>query len=194
MEFDIAVTPDDEQSRVRCGTEKMAQEEERRFVGPVQVVEDHQRRLYCSHPRDQGSDRLEKAVALGFGISSNGALRHAAMQFRKHPNEILLEAMEALVQRRRRVHRDTRSQRFDERLKRNDHLFITPPVEHDATLSLHPAREFDRESGLADAGLPGDEGDLSDPVLRPAPRRRQPIELNVAAGQCFDTAGERRSR
>ena len=87
------------------------------------------------------------------------------------------------MQRRRRVGRDARAERFDEGLVRDDAFYVTTPVEHHPVFGGHPARQLGRETGLADARFARHQRDLPHAVACPRPCVLEPVELDAPSRQ-----------
>ena len=102
-EPDVSVADHDEQPGVCGRAHEVPQQEHRRLVGPVQVVEHEHRGPGGGDPGDQRGDGLEEAVPLGLGIGGRGRRRfgHAAEELRERAGQVLLQAVQPLVQRGR---------------------------------------------------------------------------------------------
>ena len=101
-ELDVAVAHDDEQRRVRRRADDMSQEQQRRLIGPVQIIDDQQGRRSGRDPRQQQRDRLEQPVALRLRVAHRWQrpVPSSAEQGGEQSREVLLEAVQALVEHR----------------------------------------------------------------------------------------------
>ena len=192
--FDVAVANDDQQCDARCGTNEVAEEEDRRLVRPVQVIDDENRRPSCGDTGEQRRDRLEEPITLGFGVAGDGARRRtkSSRELGEDARQIVFQTVQALVQRRCRVHRDAGAQRLDERLVRDDRLFVAAPIEDDATLVVHLVGQRAREAGFADARLAAHEHELQVTIACALPRAFEPAKLVVSVRKSFVARRERR--
>ena len=194
-EIGIAVAHDDEEGGVGCRAHDVPQQQERRSVRPVQVVDHQQGRACGRDPREQGGDRLEQAVPLRLLVADRRqrAFGDPAEQLGEQTREVLLEPVQALVQRGGRVRGHVRLQCLDERLVRDDRVLVAASVEDGAVLLGDDARELAHEAGLADPRLAGDECDAPDPFPRSLPRARETFELARASRELVAAAGKRRA-
>ena len=161
----------------------MAHEQQRRLVGPLQVVEHERHRLDARDARHEHGHRLEQAVTLRLGLALQrcGEVGHALGEQRDEPGELAAEALELRAQRGARRRRDVVVERLDERLVRHQHLLVAPAVEHGRAVGVQPAGQLTRELGLADAGLTRHEQRPASARARVRPRLEEPLELGVAA-------------
>ena len=144
----LALRADDQQRRLVLGAQDVAQELERRTVGPVQVVEHEQDRRAGAGVAQEPRDGLEHQVAPRLGILRRRARRGIALE----PGDQLRELRRA----RGAGVADVVAERLDERLVGEQRLLRAAPVEHGA-LGVRGPRELGGQARLADPGRAGEQ-------------------------------------
>ena len=158
---------------------KVTQEEQRRCVGPLHVIEHEHRRRLAGEPRQQRRQRCVQLVALGIGVLR---LRIGVRGRRVAGSRA--QAWQQAAQRRRVAAgarlgliglelREDRLERLDERLVGRADRGVAGAVEH-----AHPARgdvlgELPRQPRLAAARLATHQGDLPPVGARPVGERER---------------------
>ena len=162
---DVAVGAHDRHARVVGGARQVAQEQQRRAVGPLQVVEHDQHRHRRRDLGQQPGHRLEQPVAVGLGVAGigRGQLGHAAAQLGDEPAQLgaVLPGDDAQLLQRRAEH--VVAQRLQERL-----------VGHEGLLG-RAAGEHDRPGGERAHGGLGQQPRLADPRVAGQEHRRARI-------------------
>jgi hypothetical protein len=137
----LALRADDQQRRLVLAAQDVAQELERRPVGPVQVVEHEQHGRAGPRVAQEPRDRLEHQVAARLGILR----RRAGGGSRLEPRDQLRQLGRA---RDARV-ADVVAERLDQRLVGEQRLLRAAPVEHGA-VGVRRLRELGGQPRLAD--------------------------------------------
>ncbi len=156
----------EDQHRPERGAREVAQQQQRRAVGPVQVVEHQEHGLPGRRARQQRCRRLEQAVALASRVARRGRAE------RRQPVGLVGDEAAELGGERQgaqllaRAVSQVRPQRLGERLVRRDRVLVGAAVEDGRPALVSRARELGRQAGLADPRLPGDHDRAG--VRRPA--------------------------
>ena len=162
----LALRADDQQRRLVLGAQDVAQELERRTVGPVQVVEHEQDRRAGSGVAQEPRDGLEHEVAPCLGILRRRARRGIALEPGDQLRELRRAGGAGVA--------DVVAEGFDERLVGEQRLLRAAPVEHGA-LGVRGPRELGGQARLADPGRAGEHHEAAPrraPRLGRAPRAR----------------------
>ena len=160
----------------RPGPDEMAQEVERRGVGPVAVLEHEQRRPAPGDAREHVGDRRVEPVALrvGVGVGRAWTLGGARRQLGQEARESFAPAHAQLVG----AHRPRQlAERLDERPVRRVNHGVAGAVEHERAVARGLGGELAHEPALAGAGLAADQ---DRPAAFPGGARHeqaQPLEL-----------------
>jgi hypothetical protein len=171
-DLDVAIRADDGDGRVSEVLDQMLQEEEGRFVRPMQIFEDEEQAVRAGDARQHACDRLEEHVTID---ASAAVARRVA--------ELGDRSREQLAQRRRvvgdapadrvdRLRGKKRVERVRERQVRRRAFRVRAAADqHGRAAESHVQRELLRESRLADARL-SDEQRKRRAALRGALERR----------------------
>ena len=163
----------------------MSQEEQRRPSRPLQIVDEHEQRSLPAHRDQPFDDRVEQPVALGLRIGARRRRKvgHERRDLGQEARELAAVAPEEVRQRAGLDVVDREPQRLDERLVGNPELLLAAAEQHDRTLVMDLSRELRRETGLADAGLTGEEDETGMGIVPGdhLPRRGQLLERVGAA-------------
>ena len=145
----------------------MRQQQRRRLVRPVQVLEHQHDRPRSRRVREQGAGGLEQAEALALRVAAGrrGEVREPPRELGNEPRELAPERADLAAQHLRRHRRGVPAERLDERLVGDQHLLVTAAEEHRRALLVSGAGELARQPRLADARLAGDQREPA----RPAP-------------------------
>jgi hypothetical protein len=160
----LPICTDDAQRGTLLGAYEMPQHEQRRLIGPMQVVENQQQWSARSRGAEKCANGFEQAVPMGV---------HAHRRRRKIWSPVQ-ESWYQLTQlrtatRRRQLraqvdlgrHTYVPGERFDKRLIRDEPFFVAAADEHGRTLFNAPARERQRQLRLADTRLAGQQYQLT---------------------------------
>ena len=145
-ELGVARAAEQEQRDALRPGRQAAQQQQRRPIGPVQVVQDQHERPHRRELLEQLGDGVEHpgAVSLRVGGRLAGAARR--------------ELPEAV---REHVGDRERRQRLREWLVRRRRLLLAAAVQHERAGLLDRVRELRQQPGLADARLAGDQRDAA---------------------------------
>jgi hypothetical protein len=137
----------------------VAEQQQRRAVGPLEVVEHEQHRRRTRQVGEQPDDRLEQPVALGLGLVLRWRrkVRDAPAQLGNQPRELgsVLARVRAEIGDQR-VQRPV-PQRLEERLVGNHGLARRASREHDRAGVVYSPRQLARQRRLADPGVPREQ-------------------------------------
>ena len=162
-----AVRAQDQQPGRAGGSRQMAQEQKRRPVGPLEVVQHQQHGRRARQLGEQPEDRLEQPVALGLGLVQ-GRRREvggAPAQLGDQPRQLRAVLARHRPQvAERRVQRPV-PERLEDRLVGHNGLARRAPREHDRAGLVHPARELGGQRALPDAGVAGQQYEPARPLL-----------------------------
>ena len=155
------VRADDQQARRVRGASEMAQQQQRRPVGPLEVVEHEQHRRRPRELDEQPHHRLEQPVALGLGLVlwRWRKIGGAPAQLGDQPRELRPVLARARPQVGERGVQGPVPEGLEERLVGNDGLARRAPREHDRARVVDAPRELGRERGLADPRVAGEQHD-----------------------------------
>ena len=168
-----AVCGEDQQpSRVRR-PRQVAQQQQRRPVGPLDVVEHEQHRRRAGQLGQEPDDRLEQAVALGLRLvlRRRRKIGRAAPQLRDQPRELGAVLARVRPQVGQRRVQGPVPQRLEERLVGDHGLARRAAREHDRARVVDPPGQLGGQRRLADSGIAGEQ---HDPPLAPRRRRGRP--------------------
>src|SRR5262249_4306686 len=182
--LDVAVRADEEHAGVgELGRDEPKQEQRRR-IGPVEIVEEHEQRGFDTEPPHCAPDRLEelepRVCRLRFGgdpLSWHVLAEQRGERAIRGVVRLRLEAPEDLHPRpvRRRALR----------------LVAAPPAHRDAERG-GAYRELSRDAGLSDARLAHEEHESSLAADGPIERTHQTTELGLAADEQIAYPGRHR--
>ena len=141
----------------------MGQQEQGGLVGPVQVVEDEQRRPLGGQAADEAVQRPEQPVPRALGVVERAR------------GPALLAEERAQV-RRQLAPGHSPAQGLDERLVGHERLLPAAPVEDVGAAAVDGAGQLEGQTGLPDPGLAGDQREAA-----LAPGRRVPGVAQTAA-------------
>ncbi len=163
-----AVRAQDQQTRGVRRPRQVPQQQQRRPVGPLQVVEHEQHRGRTRQVRQQPDDGLEQPVALGLGLvlGRRRQVGHAPAQLGDEPRELgpVLAGVRAQIGEQS-VQRPM-PKRLQERLIRHHGLARRAPREHDRARAVNPLRELGDQRRFADPGVAGEQHDPSALAVR----------------------------
>jgi hypothetical protein len=151
-ELRFAVGADQQHCERPLGANQVAQQEQGRGGGPVEVVEHKQR---PAGDLEQGADRLEEREPLRLGVAQGRLAKRLELgqESAKLGSERSEFGREAVPSERAGVG----AERLDERLVGRGEALITAPVEHEHPGCLDGAGQLRGEPGLADARLASQE-------------------------------------
>jgi hypothetical protein len=168
----------------------VAQQQQRRPVGPLQVVQHQQDRPAGGDGAEPLPHGLEQPLALGVGIVGQ-RWAHAADAGRDVGQEAgqLARVLGDLgPQPGPRAGGGVGAERLPQGLVGGEALLVPAAVEDRAAPGVHPQRQLGRHRRLADARIPGHDHDPALAVQCGPPRRLQPGDRLVPAD---DQAGRR---
>ena len=166
----IAVCPHDENSLVDDGSREEVEEEERRSMCPVQVVEDDEQRAVGGSPQEEAGNCVEKAeprLLRAFPQPSIDIVGHEATHFgddigyfKGAPPHLRAETVGICVL-------DVGADGLNPcPVWGRSRFFVAASPEHMATAFLGIGFQFSGGSGLADSRLARDHDDASRPLDR----------------------------
>ena len=135
----------------------VAGEQQRRPVGPVQVVDDHQHRAVRGEPAHDRHDGAEHLAAPRLRLAHRrqaGEVRQALVDLRQQPGQ-LGGAPDELGELGLRHAGEVRAQHVDPGAEREQLLLVAAAVEH--LEPRHPVRQLRDDARLADAALAADQ-------------------------------------
>ena len=176
----VAEGGDQEHAR-RPGPDEMAQEVERRGVGPVAVLEHEQRRPAPGHAREHVGDRRVEPVALrvGVGVGGTWTLGGAGRQLGQEPRELAPSHAQLVGPHRPRQ----LVERLDERPVGRVHHGVARAVEHERAVARGLGGELAHEPALAGAGLAADQDRSAAFAGGARHEQAQPLELGGTADE-----------
>jgi hypothetical protein len=185
-----AVCRDPEQPGVLRRAGDVSQQQQRRRVGPVQVLEHEHHRPLPGAGDERAADRLEQQVTGGH-VVADGRSGTVGGQLRHHPRE----APGVLTQHGARE----LAQHLDERLVRDEGLRVAAAEQDAGAVGVGLAREPRGEAGLPDARLAGQQHEACLAGSRRSPGLAQTIELSApgderASGSAGERSRKRRER
>ena len=169
----VATGTDDQQPHRSRIARDVAQGEQRRAVGPVQILEHEHDRPLLGGSAQQRADRLEEPVARALGIPRQGLGErgHALGQLRHDAAKLAADELGLARQHVRRAGSDVLAQGLDERLVGQQPLRVAATEQDDRAIAVRVARELRREPALADAGLAAQRDHM--------PRARRGLRVGV---------------
>jgi hypothetical protein len=155
---DLAEGPDDHQPAPAQRAQDVAQERQRRLVGPVEVVDQEQHRPRRGQPPQDRRDRFEQPVAVVAGVGrgrgepgrAHPEPRDQAPELERLGRQVGDQPLDARVV-------EVLAERLDERLVGRDRLLVRAPVEHRRARLVDLPGEARGDVGLAHARLAGHE-------------------------------------
>ena len=170
----VAERRDDEQAGVGRGPPEVAQEQQRRMVGPVPVLEDEQDGRVPAGRDQELDDGRVQPVALGVlvGRDGIGKVADTGREIRQQPLELAAARPEVDAEPCRIDRADEPVERLRERPVRRRHDGVAGAVEHERAAGGRLLGELAHEPALPRAGLAGDERDP--PALARRPRHERP--------------------
>ena len=142
--------------------DRVPQEQRRRRVRPLQVVEDQHRRPLPRDERQDACDRVEQAVPAHLGLDGKRfpELRHAPCEAGDQAAQLAELRPELAGERGVPAFRDEVVDGGHERLVRHERLRVGSPVEHDRPGGVRFASELTGESRLPDPRLTTEHDEL----------------------------------
>ncbi len=195
--FDVGVPveADDAQTRLPVRAKEVAQQEQRRLVGPVQVVEDHEDRAPGRHLVQGRRHGLEEAEAVAVGLAAgqdpvDGVLGQPEYEARQLGQAPLGDEQNLVGGERTEV----APQRLGEGLERGDGVLVTASGEHQGACPVGGADELGHQARLSDSRLAADQEEAGFAPLRP-PTTRQRTTFGLPPDQrSLDHRRRRRHR
>jgi hypothetical protein len=194
-EVAVAVGGDDEEPEPLRKAQHVAQQQQGRLGRPLEVVEHEEDGRLAGELRQPGGDGVEEPVALGLGVrlERGGQAGHPGADLRHEPGQLAAVAAEPVGDGRRMV--DEVAQRLDERLVGNAEVLVAPPGQHRRPFVVHRPGQLGRQTGLADPGFAGHEGEAQLAGRRLLPELPEPGQLAVPADEdAADVGQEGRER
>ena len=180
LELDVAVGPDDQETRAADPAGEVHEQQQRRLVGPVHVVEDDHERSDAGRRDEERAHTLEEAVTFRVAVEGreHRELREPVAQLGDDRRDLGAAGVgiEQVAVVGELAHEG--AQRLDEREVRHaDVAFVRVPPQHlRATDRCVHAELLDR-AGLADAGFTDDHDDARLARERLVERGAQRVEL-----------------
>jgi hypothetical protein len=176
----VAERRDDEQAGVGGGPPEVAQEQERRMVGPVPVLEDEQHRRVPAGRDQELDDRCVQPVALRVlvGCDGIGKVADAGGEIRQQPLQLAAAGPEVVAEAGRIDAANQPVERLGERPVRRRDDGVAGPVQDERAARGRLLGELTHEPALPGAGLTGDERDP--PALAGRPRHERPQRRELA--------------
>ena len=191
--FAVAVRGGDEEAVVAQGARDAMQEEQRRAVGPLEVLERQHDRLARRGTAEKRRDRLDERDPRVLGIDHR---RRGRAGVATQPRHDVTETARCGTDRRQHVAAIAADGvRRDDVLPRREGRRAVA-ARRDQGLDAARARRADQlfdEPRLADAGLAGDERDAAAAGQQVVERRRQPRRLGASPDQ-FSAPARRQCR
>jgi hypothetical protein len=173
---------------VAGGPRQVAQEQERRRVCPVAVLEDEQHRPAADAGQQVGHRGVQPvALGVGIGLDRRRQIRHAERQVRQQPRQLTAGDAERRPQLDRIDDARQVVERLDERPVRRAHDGVAGAVEDERAGGRRVVGELPHEAALARAGLAGQQNDPAALAVGHRHQRAQRLQLRRAADE-----GERR--
>ena len=165
---------DQEHRAVGRVVDEVAQQAERRVLGPLEVVEDEEDRPPAGDRPQPVAHRVEQPHALGVGVVGQRWAHpaDAGADVGEQASEVVGVGVDVALQQPARAGGGVAAHRLADRLVGGEGLLVPPPVEHHAAPGVHPQRLLGGERGLADAGVARQHHDAV--VCPPAPRPTPP--------------------
>ena len=162
------VGAEDQKPRRARGPGQVAKQQERRPVGPLEVVEHEQHRRRPRQLGQQPDDRLEQPVALGLRLvlRRRWKVGRAAAQLRDQPRQLGPVLARARTQVRQLGIHGPVTERLEERLVRDHGLARRAPGEHDCAGVVDAPGELRGQRRLADPGVAREQHDPAVPPVR----------------------------
>ena len=179
----VAERRDDEQAGVGGGPPEVAQEQERRMVGPVPVLEDEQDGRMPAGRDQELDDRRVQPVALRVLVGRDGVgeVADTGGEVRQQPLELAAARPEVGAEAGRIDRASQPVERLGERPVRRRHDGVAGPVEDERAAGRGLVGELAHQPALPRAGLAGDERDPPALAGRPRHERAQRRKLARAA-------------
>ncbi len=190
----VAVSPHDHEWRPGGGAHHVPQQQQRRPVRPVEVVEHDQGRLSGRDPGDEHRHRLEEPVAIGLRVLRRPQrdAGQTRQQLRERARELGFQSVDALAEGGDREGGDGRTQRLDEGLMGDHDLLVAPAVQRETRVGVDAPDQLRHQAGLADPRLAADEHDAPVAGGGVGPCVEQTRELGAAPGERGAGHAERR--
>lgn len=156
VEFGVPIGPDDQQPERLWEAQKVAEQEQRGFGGPVKVVEDEEDGLIGGGRGQPGADGVEEPVPLGLRVRMKDGLEvgNPLPQLGHEPGQFSAVPPEPLLQLRRGCVVEEMAQPLDERLIGHAEILVAPSGQDGASFCVHPQGELGGQSRLAHPRLP----------------------------------------
>ena len=141
----------------------VAEQQQRRPVGPLQVVEHEQDRRRRGDLGQQAGHGLEQPVALGLrlALDRRRQLGRAPAQLGNEPGQLGAVLARAGPQLTRRGAHEVVAQRLDERLVGDERLLGRSAGEHESTVVVGAPGDLGHEPRLADTWVAGQQHDAA---------------------------------
>ncbi len=174
-----------EHAHVGRGAGQVAQQEQRRPVGPVAVLEHQEQRLAAAGGGQQLGHRGVQPVTLGvrIGLRRSGQARDPVGQVRQQPGELVAGAAEVGPEGVRVARADEPVERVDERPVRRVDGRVAGPVQDEDALGGRLAGELSHQAALARSRLAAEQRRPATVALEPRQQRTQGAELARPSGE-----------
>ena len=156
VQLDVAVGGEHQDSITANIAGEVLEEEQRRLVGPVDVVQEENDRLGRGHAADEPGHAVEQAQPLGFAFQQGRLweIREALVHLGNQLRHLGRAAPQLTQQRRVGAAADVLPKRFDERQVRHGNLaLVAVPREHLRAAEAGVDGELTGQAALADPGL-----------------------------------------
>ena len=179
LRFGVAECRHQEHPGVGGRPREMAQEEQRRAVCPVPILDDEEQRLTTPDAREEIGDGCVETVALRVLVGDDRVREviDPGRKIREEPRKLPAGISEIRVECRRVDMANEIVERFDERPVRRPEDRITRAVEHQRAFSSGFVRELTDEPALAGTRLATDERDAAPLTVRRWHERSQRRKL-----------------
>ena len=203
LRLGVAERREDEPVRVRCTAGEVAQEQQRRRIRPVGVLDDHDERGAPAHRGEQVGDRAVQPVALGVRVRRR---RHrqpadALGQVREQARQLAAAFAEIGAKLGRIGNARELVERLDERAIRTLDHRVAGSVEDEGSRGVGLLGELADEAALARPGLAADEREAQPvavgrrdeaPEGRQLPRASRERERGGQAERTWELVHDRR--
>ena len=182
----LPVGAKDQHPGLIAGTRDVTQEQQRRGVRPVKVIEHEDQRLRVRDLAQQRRDRVEQTEPLALGVldaRAGGRLRSLRGELGQEPGKRRAVWPDLQAQLFERRLGDVVAQGLYERLIGDQRLLVTAPQQDRRAVRVGGAAELRRQPRLADPRLADQHRDAPASITRVLPVGRQLLERRVAADQ-----------
>ncbi len=180
----VAVGGEHEDPRLG-GAREMAQEQERRCVGPVRVLEHEQGRTLPRDAGEQVGHGAVQAVALGVrvGVDGRRQLAEPRAEVGQEPDQLAARGARRLAQLGRGERPGELVERLDERPVGRAHHGVAGAVEHEQAVARRLGGELAHEPALARSRLAAEQRDAAALAVGTRNQRAEPLQLRGATDE-----------